>query len=122
MKMPLLVPILTCSALVGCQGPAPVKQDLLVGEYVYKSEDPDDKPTDHELDHLTLRRDGRYLLVQGGSTKPRTISEGAWTTSDGGDQGTHLLLDHSGYPVRIDGNETKLLIDTDTGIWFTKVK
>ncbi len=31
-------------------------------------------------------------------------------------------LDHSGYPVEVKGNEVRLLIDNDTGIWLQKVK
>jgi hypothetical protein len=90
-----------------------------VGDYVYKSEDPEGKPTDHTLDHLVLQSDGKYDLVEGGSTKPRTETIGTWTVGDGGSE---VLLDHSGYPIQIKGTEVRLLIDNDVGIWYAKTK
>jgi hypothetical protein len=70
---------------------------------------------------LVLQTDGKYDLVQGGSTKPRTETVGAWTLS-GGVNGPEVLLDHSGYPIQMKRNEVRLLIDTDVGIWYTKAK
>jgi hypothetical protein len=29
-------------------------------------------------------------------------------------------LDHAGYPIQIRGNEVRLLIDNDVGIWYAK--
>jgi hypothetical protein len=95
---------------------SPTRQDV-VGEYVYKSEDPEGKPTDHEFDHLTLRADGKYVLVQGGPTKPRSEAAGRWLF-----WGSEIELDHSGFPIQVKGSEVRLLIDTDLGIWYAKVK
>jgi hypothetical protein len=114
--------MLACDVLAGCHAAPPVKRDVLVGNYVYKSEDPEDKPTDHEFDHLTLQADGKYDLVQGGPTKPRSETVGAWTVWDGGSDGPRVLLDHSGYPVQIKGGEVRLLIDKDVGMWYAKAK
>ena len=122
MKLHLQVAMLACCVLAGCHAAPPVKRDVLVGSYVYKSEDPEGKPTDHEFDHLTLQADGKYDLVQGGPTKPKTETVGAWTVWDGGSDGPHVLLDHSGYPVQIESGEVRLLIDNDVGIWFAKAK
>jgi hypothetical protein len=113
--------VLGCCALVGCGTSQPIKREMLVGTYVYKSEDPEDKPTNHNLDRLTLQADGSYDFVQGGSTKPKTEHTGSWHFYAGGRQPT-VDLDHSGYPVDVKGNEVRLLIDTDTGIWLQKVK
>ncbi len=120
-KLCLRLAILGCCALAGCGTSQPVTQDILVGTYVYKSEDPEDRPTDHSLDRLVLERDGKYDFIQGGSTKPRSEQTGSWHLYEGGRQPT-LDLDHSGYPVEMKGNEVRLLVDNDTGIWYQKVK
>jgi hypothetical protein len=65
---------------------------------------------------------GEYDLVQGGATRSRTETHGAWSISKGRDGTLTVALDHSGYPVWADGEEIRLLIDNDTGIWYTKVK
>jgi hypothetical protein len=91
-----------------------------VGSYVYKSEDPEGKASDHEWDRLTLQADGKYDLVEGGPTKPKTEKTGIWQFY-GGDP-AEVDLDHSGYPVRVKGGEVRLMIDYDTGIWYSKSK
>lgn len=122
MRQQFRLAILTCCVLAGCHTSEPklLTRDALIGNYVYKSEDPDGKATDHELDHLTLQSNGKYDLVQGGSTKPRTEMVGAWSVILG--DNPSVSLDDAGYPVRIDGNEIKLLVDDDVGIWYTKTK
>jgi len=87
-----------------------------------KSEDLEGKATDHNLDHLVLQADGKYDLVQGGPTKPRTETSGTWTVWDGGGNGPEVSLDRSGYPIRKQGKVVKLLIDNDVGIWYEKVE
>ena len=113
--------VLGCCALAGCGTSQPIKREMLVGTYVYRSEDPEDKPTNHNFDRLTLQADGSYDFVQGGSTKPKTERTGSWHFYDGGRQPT-VDLDHSGYPVELKGNGVRLLVDNDTGIWYQKVK
>lgn len=119
-----ILAILTCCPLGGCHTSQPhlITRDVLIGSYVYKSQDPEDRLTDHEWDHLTLQADGKYDLVQGGPTKPRTETVGVWTLWPGGGNGPRVILDHSGYPIQIDGNEVRLLIDDDTGIWYAKAR
>lgn len=93
-----------------------------MGTYVYKSEDPEDRKTDHDRDRLTLQSDGKFDFIQGGSTKPTVDTSGSWTLWLGRDA-THLILDHqSSYPVEVKGEEVRLLVDNDTGIWYQKVK
>jgi hypothetical protein len=122
LQFQLAMLMLVCCILAGCHAAPPIKREVLVGNYVYKSEDPEGKPTDHEFDHLTLQADGKYDLVQGGPTKPKTETVGTWTVWDGGSDGQRVLLDRSGYPVQIKSGEVRLLIDNDVGIWFAKVK
>jgi hypothetical protein len=114
--------MLTCCFLVACQTTqAPVTREALIGSYVYKSEDPEGRATDHEWDHLTLQADGKYDLVQGGSTKPKSETVGVWTL-EVEVNGPEVVLDHSGYPVQTERNEVRLLIDNDVGIWYAKAK
>jgi hypothetical protein len=121
MRLQLLFVILACCTLAGCHATQPsVTQDIFVGNYVYISHDPDGKATDHNLDRLVLQSDGRYDLVEGGSTKPKAEKTGFWHFS-GGDAPV-VDLDHAGYPVRIKGADIRLLIDDDTGIWYEKVR
>lgn len=64
--------MLACGALAGCHAAPPVTRDALVGSYVYQSQAPEGKPTDHEWDRLTLQEDGKYDLMQGGPTKAKS--------------------------------------------------
>jgi hypothetical protein len=91
-----------------------------VGNYIYNSQDPEEKMTDHNLDHLVLQADGRYDLVQGGSTKDVSEKKGLWNFYAGNPP--QILLDHAGYPVQIKGTEIRLLIDNDLDIWYAKTK
>lgn len=109
MRAVLCRSLLACCVLAGCTAQPPVTRDALVGTYVYKSEDPEGKPTDHEWDRLTLQADGKYDLVQGGPTKPKSEKTGLWHFS-GGDP-AEVDLDHSGYPVRVKRGEVRLMID-----------
>jgi hypothetical protein len=95
-------------------------RDTLVGHYAYKSEDPDEKQSEHEYDNLILRADGSYDLVQGSSTKTRTEKIGRWSFVDGANPS--VGLDHAGYPIRTERGEIRLLVDDDVGIWYAKTK
>jgi hypothetical protein len=121
-KLRLRLATLGCCALAGCSLKEQiVPRDVIVGTYIYKSEDPDDRATDHNLDRLVIGRDGKYDFVQGGSTKPTVETSGAWSLWTGRDA-VHVILNHSGYPVEVRGNEVRLLIDNDTGTWLQKLK
>ena len=77
-----------------------------------------DKPTDHQFDHLTLRADGTYDLVQGGSTKAKSEKTGEWKIQPG--DPPNVLLDHAGYPIKVKKSEVRLLINDDLGEWYLK--
>ena len=115
-----LLGMVACCALAGCHAAPPVTREALVGSYAYQSQDPEGKPTDHEFDHLTLQADGKYDLVQGGPTKAKSEKVGLWSFT-GGDS-AEVVLDHAGYPVRMKSGEVRLMVDDDTGIWFSKAK
>jgi hypothetical protein len=106
--------------MAGCTSSSPITRNALVGTYVYKSEDPEGKSSDHQWDRLTLQADGKYDLVQGGPTRAKSDKTGRWTFT-GGDP-AQLMLDHAGYPVRVKSGEVRLMIDYDTGIWYSKSK
>lgn len=113
----LMLTLIAC-VLGGCTSQPPVSRQALVGNYVYKSQDPEGKPSDHEWDRLTLQADGKFDLVQGGPTKPKSEKTGLWTFT-GGDP-AEVMLDHAGYPVRVKSGQVRLMIDYDTGIWYAK--
>jgi hypothetical protein len=117
----LIMLVLASCALAGCHTTQPpVTREVLVGSYAYWSKDPASRATDHEWDHLTLRADGKYDLVQGGPTKPQSENKGVWQFY-GGDRPA-VDLDHAGYPIEVKRNEVRLLIDLDVGTWWIKVK
>jgi len=107
-------------ALVGCNQPQRVTPDELVGSYTYVSEDPETQKTDYNLNHLVLQSDGKYDLIEGGTTKAVSEKKGLWRIVPGNPP--NVLLDHAGYPIEIDTKEVRLLIDLDVGVWWTKAK
>ena len=111
--------MLACYLLMGCAQP-PVTREAVVGSYAYISEDPESRATDHAWDRLTLQADGKYELVQGRPTKPRSETAGTCTLEAVGANSPEVVLDHSGYPVEMTRNEIRLLIDLDAGIWYAK--
>lgn len=126
MSLRLQIAFLTmaCCVFAGCRMVPPITREDLVGSYVYKSEDPANKTADHEWDRLTVQANGKYDLVQGGPTKPKTETTGTWTLIhwSSAAHGPEILLGAAGYPIQTKGSEVRLLIDEDTGIWYVKVK
>lgn len=123
MKLPfkLLKMIVIILVAVGCYTvQPPVNQELLAGNYTFVSNDPESRVADHNLNHLVLQSDGTYDLVEGGTTKAVSEKKGAWRIV----RGRHptVLLDQAGYPIKIEKNEVRLLVDTDVGIWWVKAK
>jgi hypothetical protein len=112
--------MVTACVLGGCTSQPPVSRQALIGSYIYHSQAPETKASDHEWDRLTLQADGKYDLVQGGPTKAKSEKTGFWTFT-GGDP-AQVMLDHAGYPALMKGGEVRLMIDYDTGIWYDKSK
>lgn len=118
-----MIATLASCMIAGCRTdqPVPSDQGSFVGGYVYKSLDTSvDKATDHTLDRLILEADGKYILVQGGSTKARSEKVGVWRLVAG--DPPNVELDHAGYPIRMKGDEIRLLINDDLGEWYAKAK
>ena len=120
LRLQLLALTAMACVLGGCTSQSPASRQAVVGSYVYHSQDPATKASDHEWDRLTLQADGKYDLVQGGPTKAKSERTGFWTFT-GGDP-AQVMLDHAGYPAVVKGGEVRLMIDYDTGIWYSKSK
>jgi hypothetical protein len=133
--------LLACCALAGCHKSQPrVTREVLAGSYTYVSKDPESLATDHNLNHLVLQSDGRYDLIEGGTTKAVSEKKGIWRIEPGRPlqvlpaparpgapsrwivpgSPPNVQLDHAGYPIEIKRNELRLLVDLDVGIWWVK--
>ena len=91
-----------------------------MGSYSYFSKDPESRATDYNLNDLVLQSDGEYDLVEGGTTKAVSEKKGVWRIVPG--KVPNVLLDHAGYPIEINKNEVRLLVDLDLGIWWVKAR
>ena len=121
LRFRLAVLLLGSCALAACHTTQPpVTEKVLVGSYAYVSKDPASRATDHNLDRLVLQSDGKYDLVEGGTTKAVSEKKGVWRIVPGNPP--NVLLDHAGYPIEIKRNEVRLLVDLDTGVWWVKPK
>jgi hypothetical protein len=107
--------------IVGCHATEPqVTTDVLAGTYVYFSQDPESRTTDRNLNHLVLRSNREYALVEGGSTKATTAESGIWTIEPGNP--SNVLLKNEVLPIEIKQDGVRLLVDLDRGIWWAKAK
>lgn len=122
----LFVLALACCTLAGCRADhRSVTREELVGSYTYVSKDPEDVPADHNLSRLVLKANGEYDLVEEERPKP-CRKGGVFGYLNPGTLFTgsppNVQLDHAGYPVDIKGNEVRLMVDYDVGIWWANVK
>jgi hypothetical protein len=124
MKIGLALAMATACALVGCRTAQPsITRDLLAGKYMFVSEDPESRPTDHNLNQLVLRSDWTYDLVEGGTTRPVSEKKGIWRIIPRTPSNVvEVELDHSGFPIEIRRSEVRLLVDLDVGIWWSKAR
>jgi hypothetical protein len=112
---------ITCCALTACTSTQAIpSESALVGVYRYHSEEPGVRMEDHRLDRLTLRADGSYELIEGGPTKIKSKRSGRWRLFRG--DRPQISLDLASYPLNTTGNEIRLLVDTDVGIWYSREK
>jgi hypothetical protein len=123
------VTIVLVAAAIGsaCSAQRRLTERDVVGRFVYHSEDPGDRRSDHERDAIVLNADHTYVLTTGGSTKAVALRMGRWKFADStptNQGGPEVVLETQGYPVRrsFPRGIVRLGIDDDTGIWFEKVK
>jgi len=114
-----VVAMLAFGGTTGCPSDrnVPLKPESFVGGYVYHSAD---RGAPHDPDSLTLRADGKYILVQMPDGHAGATKEGLWRLVIGSPP--NIELDSSGYPVEIKGKKVRLLIDNDLGHSYTKIR
>ncbi len=114
--------LLALCALTACHTTRqPVTRETVIGTYIYRSDDPDGRRTDHSSNRLALHADGKYDLIEGGPTKPIVETTGTWKIWFAAD-GPRVILDHAGYPVDVQGTDVRLLADNDVGTWYQRIK
>ncbi len=91
---------------------------MIAGSYSYVSKNPASRETDYNMNHLVLRSDGTFDLIEGGTTKAVSEKRGVWKIVPGNPP--NVLLDHAGYPIEMKRNEVRLLVDLDLGIWWVQ--
>jgi hypothetical protein len=98
-----------------------LKPETFVGEYVYYSAD---RGAPHDPDRLTLRADGRYMLVHMPGGRPGRTEEGRWQLYNNPPGGGDPQLAFGGrwYPIEVSGKRVRLLIDLDLGHWYDKIQ
>lgn len=94
---------------------APLKPDTFVGDYIYYCDDPG---APHDPDRLTLKADGKYILVHMPGGRPGSTEEGTWRLIK--DPWPRVLFGDGVYPVEIKRKLVRLLIDEDLGHWYEK--
>jgi hypothetical protein len=94
-----------------------LRPETFVGEYVYYCEGSGDP---HDPDRLTLKADGRYLLVHMPGGRPGSKEEGTWELILTGSEPRVGIGDRV-YPIDITGGRVWLLIDGDLGHWYKKI-
>ncbi len=94
---------------------AQLKLETFVGEYIYYSAD---KGAQHDPDRLTLRADGRYILVHMPNERFGSTEEGTWQLFS--DFDPQVAFGGRTYPAKIKGKEVRLLINDDLGQWYAK--
>lgn len=111
---------LACCTLAGCHSQhRPITREELVGNYTYVSKDPEDVPTNRNLNRLALQADGKYDLVRGGTTRAVSEKKGDWRIIPG--DPPNVFLNRTLYPIEMKRNEVRLMVDYDVGIWWVKV-
>lgn len=112
--------ILTATCLgSGCyvERSAIVKPDGIVGDYIHRS---GDKGARYDPDRLTLRSDGKYILIRMPGGVQGVTEEGTWRLVQ--DAKPTVLLDHAGYDVKLSDRKVRLIISYDRDQWYEKIE
>jgi len=115
------IPIVATCVLMGCHtAEERVTPAVLVGYYTLVSTGPEGRDMSDSLNHLLLRANGTYDLVEPTETGAASEKQGAWRIMPG--TPPNVLLGQAGYPIDINNQEVRLLVDLDIGIWWVKRK
>lgn len=120
LKSYLIIGMLALAGLCyGCTSGrnTPLKPDTFVGDYIYFSAD---SGSPHDPDRLTLRPDGKYILIHMPGGHPGSTQEGTWRLYF--DPEPRVLFGGRVYPIEVNGKEVLLLIDLDLGHSYQKIK
>jgi hypothetical protein len=115
----VMLAVLAVGVGAGCTSRPNVelKPDTFVGDYIYRSAD---KGSPHDPDRLSLRADGKYILVHMPARHQGSTEEGTWQLID--KPTPNILLGHAGYPIEVKGKAVRLLIDGDLGWSYEKTQ
>ena len=109
--------ILACAASGCYTKPGPeLKPESLVGDYVFQMAD--SGAPHHDPDRLTLRPDGRYLLVRMPAGNPGSTEEGTWELRTNFQP--RVAFGNRTYPIEIKGKHVRLIVNDDLGYWYEK--
>jgi hypothetical protein len=105
----------------GCTpgGSAQLKPETFVGEYVFQMGD--SGAPHHDPDRLTLKADGRYVLVHMPGGHPGPTQEGTWRLWSNLGQ-PQVAFGNRTYPVEMRGKRIRLLVNDDLGYWYQKIE
>jgi hypothetical protein len=111
--------ILAVGLSAGCTSGRNValEPDSFVGDYIYHSAD---KGSPHDPDRLTLRADGKYVLVHMTGGHRGVAEEGKWRLIN--EPVPSIAFGNTLYPVEIKGKVVRLLIDDDLGWSYEKTQ
>jgi hypothetical protein len=104
---------------IGCTSRRHVymETESFVGDYVFVSAD---AGSPHDPDRLTLKDDGRYLLVHMPGGHEGLTEQGGWRMIDKPEPG--IIFGNAMYPIKIDGDKILLLVNEDLGYRYQKAK
>jgi hypothetical protein len=104
--------------IFGCtrRGNPHLKAETFVGEYIFRVGDRG--APHHDPDRLTLKADGRYILIRMPGGHPGSTEEGTWQLFS--DFEPRVAFGNRMYPVEIRGKRIRLLVDDDLGYWYEK--
>lgn len=115
----VILTVVAVGAGFGCSSGRNVylKPEGFFSDYIYHVAD---KGSPHDPDKLTLRANGKYIIVHMPAGHPWSTEDGVWRLEDG--PAPEILLDHVGYPIEVKGESIRLHINDDLGWSYEKTK
>jgi len=115
-----MLAILAVGVGAGCTSARNVelKPDSVVGDYVYRSSD---RGSPHDPDKVSLKADGKYVLVHMPAGHQGSTEEGKWQLINR--PVPSIAFGDTIYPVEVKQNKVvRLLIDDDLGWSYEKTQ
>jgi hypothetical protein len=113
--------VVACSACSFWRA-GPVNRATLIGNYVFRSVG---GPPIHDPDRLTLKADGKYVLIRMPGGHPGPVEKGTWQLYNDPPSPTYgshpiLALGTNTYPIEVKGKTVRLLVNDDLGYFYEK--